>query len=185
MGLEQVVEEIRSQTEGQRSSILAEAKKEASIIEKEANEKASAYSKSANTKLQQELVSLEKTELAAYRMQLQKQLLQAKKNMVEKIMHNAKQEIKKMKVADKKKLYRKLLHAASEQIEPHFVITNPKDKVIVKKLSKRLKHRPSSDMLGGIIVEDADSALRINYSFDLLLQKVSEVHSHALYDQIF
>jgi len=102
-------------------------------------------------------------------MESKKLLLEAKKKVVEGVFSDA---IRKLETLDDKKREAytdRLLEKAKKDIEIAHVYCNKKD----SKLLKGFKLEPIS-IAGGLIAENKEKTIRVDYSFETILQGIKE-----------
>ena len=169
MGLETVKEEILNIAKEQSSSITAEARKEASRITREAERKMEEMKEKSEAETKKILDMIKRQELANAELENKKMLLEAKKQIIENVFSEA---IKKIEALDDKKretYMKKLLEKAKNDIEIANVYCNKKD----SKFLKEFKAEPAN-ITGGLMAENKEKTVRVDYSFETLLQSIKE-----------
>ncbi|MBI4439167.1 hypothetical protein HY640_04500 [Candidatus Woesearchaeota archaeon] len=169
MGIEEVKEEITAEARRQAAETIASARKEAERITKAASQQEEEKKKTAIKQLEEQLAMNNQKELAAAEIDSSKSILEAKKKAVEEAFNEAANRIAKSTPAQRKEHIKRLLEKANEQIQISKVCCSEKD----------LKHidgvrAEPRNLTGGIIAENKEGTIRIDYSYDAILEKVKE-----------
>ncbi len=169
MGLEAVKDEILANAKEQEEALIAEARKEALSIMKEAESRTAEFKEKteAETKKLAEMISRQET--ASAELESKKLVLEAKKDSIEGVFEEAWKRVEKLSGRKREEHMNKLLEKAKNDIEVAKVYCNKND----AKLVKGFKAEPS-DIIGGLIAENADGTVRVDYSFDTILQDIKE-----------
>ena len=169
MGLESVKEEVIRNAKEQSSSLLAEARKESGKIMKEAEAKVEEMKAKSEAETKKTIDTLKKQELASAELDSRKLVLDAKKQSIENVIADAR---KKLEALDDKKreLYlKRLLDKSKKEIDVAFVYCNKKDAKFVNGFEII-----NESLFGGIIAENREKTIRVNYSFETLLESIKE-----------
>ena len=169
MGLEAVKEEILNSAKEQANSLIAEARKEANRIARETEKKTEELQGKSDAETKKAFDTIKRQELASAELDNKKMLLGAKKQIIEAAFAEAR---KKLENLDDKKIeaiIKKLLEKAKNEIEIAKVYCNKRDAKLVKGMSSQ-----AIDIIGGLIVENKDGTVRIDYSFDTMLDSIKE-----------
>ena len=169
MGLEAVKDEIIANARKQEEDLLAEAKKEADRIIKEAEGNVAAFREKTEAETKKLAEMINRQEAASAELESKKLSLEAKKEAVEKVFEEARKIIERLSDRKREEHMSKLLDKAKNDIEVAKVYCNKKD----AKLVKGLKAEPAG-IIGGLIAENADGTVRVDYSFDTILQDIKE-----------
>ncbi|MBI1935350.1 hypothetical protein HYS31_02820 [Candidatus Woesearchaeota archaeon] len=169
MGLESVKEEILGNAKEQANSLIAEGRKEANRIMRENEKKIEELKEKSDAETKKIIDTLRKQESASSEMEAKKMILEAKKQIIESVFSDA---LKKLEAQDDKKrenYIKRLLERAKKDIEVSYVCCNKRDAKFLKGFSAE----PIS-IAGGIIAENNERTIRVDYSFDTLLQGIKE-----------
>jgi V/A-type H+/Na+-transporting ATPase subunit E len=180
MGLEKVKEEILSKAKKVADSIIAKARKEEMKIIKEAEHKASIILKDNKEKAKKIIENTKIKELAKSELACKKALLETKKEIIDDIIDTVKTKVKNFRDDKKKKIIQELLTKASKELKIGYVYCKESDKKFIKKY----KTMPL-DLLGGVIVENKDKTIRINYSFDAFIENIKEKNIDEINKSLF
>lgn len=167
MGLERVKVDIVEKARHQASLTLIEAKKQAKEILASAEQKLADEKETLQKKHAQLIQDIQRQELARTELEAKKAILRSKKEIIDQTFAAAKEEIiNSDKMAD---IIARLLDAAKKELQIEYIYCNKKDTAYVKKY--KVKETPIS---GGIIAENKEQTIRIDYSFDTLFSELRE-----------
>lgn len=169
MGLETVKEEILNSAMEQSSSIIADARKEASRLMKEAEKKVEEMKEKSETETKRTIEIIKRQELANAELENKKMLLEAKKEIIENVFSGAMEKLETLDDKKREAILKRLLEKAKGEIEIACIYCNIKD----AKFLKGLNAEPI-EITGGLIAENKENTIRIDYSFDTMLQAVKE-----------
>lgn len=169
MGLEEVKEDILSNAKEQANSIIAEARKEANRIMREAEKKVEDMEERNEAYTKKMLDTIKRQELASAELENKKMLLDAKKQVIENVFIEAGKGIENLDDKKKEVYIKKLLERAKKDIEPAFIYCNKKDVKFLKG-----HNIEAANIIGGIIAENNDRTIRVDYSFETMLQSIKE-----------
>ena len=169
MGLEAVKDEIIANARKQEEALIAEAKKEALSIMKEAESKVAAFREKTEAETKKLVEIINRQETASAELESKKSVLEAKKETVENVFEEARKRVGKLSGKQKEEYMNRLLEKAKKDIEVARVYCSKNDAKLVKEF--KAEH---SDITGGLIAENADGTVRVNYSFDTMLENIKE-----------
>lgn len=174
MGLEKVKEEILNKAKARAASILEEAKRESALIIKEARDKAHKHELDAEKALEKTKDAIRQKEMAAARIESKRYLLQAKKGLIDKAFEEAKKAILRLPEKEREKIIKGLLAKAENEIALKKVYCNKRDAKFISGYGVEER-----EMLFGLIAENNDSSVLLDYSFDTIL---AEINADCLQD---
>ena len=169
MGLETVKEEIIGNARKQEEALLAEARQKAAEIIKDAEREIETFREKSEAEAKRLMEITKKQELASAELEGKKMLLEAKKQLIGMVFAGVQ---KKIDALDSKKMAAymdNLLEKAKNDIEVAKVYCSKKDAKLLKGIDMEAK-----DMIGGIIAENKDGTIRVDYSFESILQSVKD-----------
>ena len=169
MGLESVKEEVIRNAKEQANSILAEARKEAGRIMKEAEAKVEEMKAKSEAETKKAIETLKKQELASAELDGRKLVLDAKKQAIDNAIAEARKKLESLDDKKREQYIKKLLEKAKNEIDVAYVYCSRKDAKFVKDFEVI-----NTDMLGGIIAENKEKTIRVDYSFETLLESIKE-----------
>ena len=169
MGLETVKEEIIRNAKEQETALIAEARKETSRIMKDAEKKIEELKEKSNAEFNKKVDVIKKQELASTELECKKILLETKKQVIESVFSEAREKVQGLDSKKREDYLKKLLEKAKNDIELANVYCNKKDIELLKDFNAE-----SVDIIGGLIAENKDKTIRVNYSFETILQGIKE-----------
>lgn len=170
MGLEAIDKEIKQVVLNTANDLISQATADADQIIIKAKDKAKNIEIQVNQQTDQIISQLKNSFLAQAKFEIKKNELISKKNLVNLIFNKAKEEISKLNDKTVKELTIKLYNNAKKQLDVKYVLCNKntaKALLIDKGITVEIV-----EMLGGIIAENKDRTLRIDNSFDTILEDV-------------
>ena len=172
MGLDEVKKDIINGAEKQATEILQQAEQEATAIKNEAEKEIKELEKHSNAKIDKDLVTLENKELALAKLEAKKYSFERKKQIINEVTKIAGENIIDLKQKNKLELLKKLVKKASSQIDVEYVYCNSSEISLVKKIAGKKMKLVTCEISGGIIAENKEKSMRVDYSYDTLLQEV-------------
>ena len=169
MGLETVKGEIIASARKQEEALVAEAKMEAGRIMKEAESKAAEFREKTEAETMKLISMIKKQESASAGLEIKKMALEAKKEAVEMVFEEAGKQIGKINERKREEHMKKLLEKAKKDIDVAKVYCSKND----AKFLKGFKAEPA-DIIGGLIAENADGTVMVDYSFGTMLEGIRE-----------
>jgi len=179
MALEAIVEEIHRKGDEQARAIKEKSQKQADKIISEAKDKAEEILRKARAEAETEAERLKKQEISSVNLEMKRSLLNKKKEIIEEVFELAKEKVSSMDAGEKKKLLNALI--SKNAVENSVVYSSKEDESLVKEiLPKGVSYGGTIDCIGGVIIESSDGILRLNLTFDEMLnqlfdQKMGEV----------
>ncbi len=174
MGLDEVKKDIMDEAETQVKEILLNASKEAEKITKEAGANAEKMGKQDQAQMIKDLHAYEKREMALASLDAKKMLFENKKERVEEIINEAKTQILSMPTMKKKALFQSLLEKVRKDMDIAYIYCNKQEAGIIKDMLKGKEKLELIDINGGIIVENPEKTVRMDYSYDAVLKEIHE-----------
>ena len=176
MPLDKVLQEIQQKGEEEVRRIREEAEKEAERILAEAKAEAEEILKKAREEAEKEAEALRKQEISSVKLEMKREMLNVQKEILEEVFNLLKQRVREMDEETKKKVLKTLLE--NNAADGMIVYSRAEDEKLVKDLIKELKlnvkYGGSVECIGGVILEDASGDVRINLTFDELVNQVYE-----------
>ena len=169
MGLESVKEEVIKNAKEQESAMIAEARKESNKLAKESEKKTEEMKEKADSETKRIIDAMKRQALASGELEIKKMVLEAKKQIIENVFAEAKNRLESLDEKKKEALLKKLLEKSRKELEVEYVYCSRKDAKLVKGVNAGL-----ADILGGIIAENKDKTIRIDYSFETMLEIIKE-----------
>jgi V/A-type H+-transporting ATPase subunit E len=176
MPLDNVIGEIYEKGKEQVENILKEAEKEAESIINEAKREAEEILRKAREEAEKEAQNLRKQEVSSVSLEMKRLYLNKQKELLESVFDLARQRIREMGESDRKKLLEELI--AKNAQDGMAVYSREEDEKVVReilsRLDKKLEYGGNVNCLGGIILENSEEGIRINLTFDEILNQLFE-----------
>tara|TARA_B100000315_G_C14363910_1_gene489716 strand:+ start:206 stop:751 length:546 start_codon:yes stop_codon:yes gene_type:complete len=169
MGLEAVKEEVIRNAQTHEESLIAEARAEAAKITKKAEEKLQKLREKSEAETKRTVDIIKRQELASADLENKKMLLEAKKQSIESVFAEVKKKLEKLGSKIRANYIKKLLEKAKNDIEVANIYCNEKDIKFVEGFKAE-----SMDIIAGLIAENSDKTVRVDYSFDTMLESLKE-----------
>ena len=180
MGLEAVKEEIIRNAKAQEKIMIEGARQQVIRIMDETEKKVSEIKEKGNAETKRIIDMIKKQELASVELDNKKVLLEAKKQLIDSVFDDTMKKIEKFDSGKKEEYIKKLLEKAEKDIEVANVYCNKKDVSLVKGYNAK-----ATDIIGGIIAENKDQTVRVDYSFDTMLQTTKEKELQSINKILF
>ena len=184
MGIEEVTNKIKEEAKKQADHLLSLADAEAKRIEKETLHEIEDYEKKLRENAEQKIARERRKALAAAEFEGKRAVLDRKTEIVDAVMAEATKEIQKMHAGERKAVLQKLLKDAGKEFPIARVHVNAKDKALVKELLKGVDV-VERNILGGVIAESKDGKVRVDLSFETLLEQLRQEHLGELSRVLF
>ncbi|MAG15738.1 hypothetical protein CMO88_01620 [Candidatus Woesearchaeota archaeon] len=167
MGLERVkgkvLEEAKLKAKSRLDSANTESKNILQSFSKQAREKETIFRK----KLDSEVESIKRREDAAAKLESKKLTLAFRKEFVDETFSIAREKLSQLPDSERASHIKKMLEKAKSEIDIAIVHCNKKDRKFVSGYKVK-----ETDILGGIIAESANGTLRVDYSYETLLNQL-------------
>jgi len=186
MSLDKLVVEVLGQADKQAEKIISDAKAEAKKVILEAQHKAQAVSKNLSEKNNVLLSDLEKKELSAAKLKASKDFFEAKKEILNEVNDLALEKISKIALEKRSQLLKHLTEKALKELDGgEFFYSNEKDKAIIQKFFPKLKFAGNIECIGGIVLENSQKNIRVNYTFEVLFENVKGDYLNEIASRVF
>ncbi len=176
MPLDNVIQEIYEKGREQVESILREAENEAEKIIAEAKREAEEILKKAREDAEKEAENLRRQEVSSVSLEMKRLFLNKQKELLESVFDLTKQRVREMDEAERKKLLEVLIKNNAQ--DGMIIYSRKEDEGVVKEiidnLGKKIEYGGNVNCLGGVILEDSKEGIRINLTFDELLNQLFE-----------
>ena len=169
MGLEAVKEEVIRQATEQETAMIAEARKESGKLMREAEKKIDEMKEKSDLETKKMIETMKRQALSSAELESKKTVLEAKKQIIESVFAEVKKRLENLDEKKRESLAKKLTERAKKEMEVEYIYCSRKD----VKLLKDMKVEPIN-IIGGIIAENKDKTIRIDYSFETLLETLKE-----------
>ncbi len=191
MSLDTVVEDIRDEAEAQAEQILEEAEAEADAIIAEAEAEAEQIQEQAEAEVEREIKREREQRLSSANLEAKQQRLEARRDALATVRERVEGEIESLPEDQRRELTEVLLADAAEEFadaDSVQVYGRAEDEALLEDLVADYDGFAVAgeyDCLGGVVVESEGGRLRINNTFDSVLEDVWEDNLKALSDTLF
>lgn len=170
MGLQEVKNSILESANRQAKEIIEQANKDAAQIEQQTKQQLAEFEQKYAYELSEAGKNLEKIKLAAVNSEGNHIVLKKKKEIIDKAFDLAlKQAIAQ---AQKNSYVKKLLEKAKKELEIKYVYCNKQDIRSINGFNYDF-NCTATEITAGIIVENADKSIRLDYSFETVFDTLN------------
>lgn len=191
MSLDTVVEDIREEARAHAEEIEESADERAAEIVADAEAEAEEIRQTAEREVEREIERKREQRIASANLEAKKERLEARREVLSTVREELEDRIATLPDDDREELVRVLLDAAGaefEGAESVEVYTRSADADLVESILDDYDDYELAgeiDCIGGVVVESEDSRVRVNYTFDSLLEDVWEDNLKAISARIF
>ncbi|MFB6193739.1 MAG: V-type ATP synthase subunit E [Halobaculum sp.] len=192
MSLETVVEDIRTEARQRATEIREEAEREAEQIREEAREEADRIKEEARESVERRIEQEREQATSSATLEAKQERLSARRDILEQVHEETEQAIASMEGERRRSLTKSVIEDAAEEFgdEPVAVYGRADDRELILALLDEGGHDEWSfagerDCLGGIVAESEASRVRVNNTFDSILEDAWEDNLKAISDRLF
>lgn len=171
MGLEIVVKDIQEGARAEVSRIQAEGDAKASEIINEAKDIQKKTLGDSLAKAEEDLQNLHQQVISSANLEVKRITLNKRKDLLDKVYSQTVEKIKSMPVSKKEELLKSIL--SKYETSGARVYASKDSEAIVKKLTS-LSYAGNIDSIGGIVLENEDGTVRLDFTYDSILKNVYE-----------
>ncbi|ADE36945.1 V-type ATP synthase subunit E [Methanohalophilus mahii] len=182
MGLETVIKDVMDVAQATVSEINAEADAEASRIIEDAKQSAKEIKGKRLAKAEDEIQRMQRQELSSANLEVKRTMLNARKEVLEKAYNRAFDEIAGLSADKQESLLKNIIE--SHESKGSRIYSNKESEDIVKKLSS-LEYAGNIDCIGGVVIENEDGSIRLDYTYEGILDSVYEQNLKQISDILF
>jgi len=171
MALDEVINNITESAQAKAGELIQGAEREKADILKQADDKVTAKRLTQQKELEVTLKRLKQQEISSAELEAKRIILNAKKDVLDKSFQVALSSLLNMDEGNRGRMYRKILDGGKTVIRsPKVYCPRGESKLIsgVTGLSSVVE----TDMEAGLVLEDADGKVRLDYRFRVLLESV-------------
>ena len=191
MSLDTVVEDIRDEARAREEEILSEADAEAEAIVAEAEEDAEEIRAEKEREVDAEIEQEREQRLSSAKLEAKQERLEARRAVLEEVREAVEQEVANLGGDTREELTRTLLDAAAtefEDVDSVQVYGRADDEQLLEDILADYDGYEDAgeyDCLGGVVVESEGSRIRVNNTFDSVLEDVWEDNLRSISEQLF
>ncbi|MFB6125155.1 MAG: V-type ATP synthase subunit E [Halanaeroarchaeum sp.] len=191
MSLETVVADIRDEARAREEEILDEAEAEAEEIVAEAEAEAEEIRAEKEREIEAEIEQEREQRLSSAKLEAKQERLEARRSTLQEVREAVEAEIANLDRDTREELTRELLDAAAaefEDVDAVEVSGRAEDEELLREILADYdgyEYAGTYDCLGGVVVESEGSRIRVNNTFDSVLESVWEDNLRSISEQLF
>lgn len=190
MSLETVVEDIREEAEAEAAEIAADADAEATELVEAAEQEANETVEAAERDVEDQIEREREQRLSSAALEAKQERLGARRDLLEDVHEAVTDRIADLPRDRRAELTRALLDASEDEFDegPVSVFGRAEDEDVLEEVLadyEDFEFGGTVDCLGGVILESDASRVRINNTFDAILEGVWEDNLKAISDRLF
>lgn len=191
MSLETVVEDIREQARERAAAIRAEAEAEAEQIVAEAEADAEDIIAEAEREAEREVERERDQQLSSATLEAKQRRLEARRDELEAVHDDVEAELAHLSGDQREELTRELLEAAATEFEGEETVSvhgRAEDRELIEDILDEYdgyEFAGEHDCLGGVVVQSEGTRLRVNNTFDSVLEEVWEEQLKDISTRLF
>jgi len=171
MGLDIVLRDIQNGAQAEVSTIKAEADIKVSEILNEARDAQKKMLGDSLAQAEEDLKKLHQQVISSANLEVKRIRLNKRKELLDQVYNNIYESIKSMHASKAEKLLSVLIE--KHKADGVRIYSNKNSEAIVKKLSS-LSYAGNIDCIGGIVLENEDGTVRLDFTYDSILKNVYE-----------
>ncbi|WP_254521385.1 V-type ATP synthase subunit E [Natrinema caseinilyticum] len=191
MSLDTVVEDIREEAHARAEEIRAEGEARAEEIESTAREDADEIVADAEADVEREIEQLREQRLSSAKLEAKQKRLEARRDVLGEVHEAVEDELAALEGDTREELTRDLLEAATDEFDEGddvSVYGRGDDEELIDSILADYdgyKYAGEYDCLGGVVAESEQSRVRINNTFDTVLEDVWEDNLREISNRLF
>ena len=182
MGLEKVIERIEKEGEEKVKSIIKDAEKQADQIIKNSKKSIDESSTRKKHELDKKLKLLKIQDQSSIEIEAKKIHLNAEKDILDTTYQEC---LAELQTLPHEKIISSLLKKIKEEMpDAKYIYSNKRDEPLTRSLSK-LVYEENIDCIGGIIVENHDKTLKVDYRYETIASMIWDRYLGEIADILF
>ncbi len=182
MGLETVIKDILDVAQTEVSNVNVDSESEVSQILEDARLNAKKIKGDRLVKADEDIARLRRQETSSANLEVKRTMLNARKEVLDKVYNKALETIVTLPDSKQEELLKSIIEK-NESIGTK-IYSNKDSEEFVRKLSS-LDYAGNIDCIGGVVIENEDSTIRLDYTYDIILQRVNEQSLKQTSDILF
>jgi len=171
MGLEIVIKDIQEGARAEVSRIKAEGDAKASEITNEAKEVQKKMLGDSLAKVEEDLQKLHQQVISSANLEVKRITLNKRKELLDNVYNQTVESIKSMPASKKEELLKHIINRY--EASGARIYSSKASEETVRKLSS-LTYAGNIDCIGGVVLENEDGTVRLDYTYDSILKNVYE-----------
>ncbi|KDE59187.1 ATP synthase subunit E [Halostagnicola sp. A56] len=191
MSLDTVVEDIREEAHARAEDIRSQGETRAEEIESAAREDADEIVADAEDEVEREIEQLREQRLSSAKLEAKQKRLEARRDVLTEVRASVEDELASLEGDTREELTRELLEAATVEFDDGddvSVYGRDSDEELIESILEEYddyEYAGEYDCLGGVVVESEASRLRVNNTFDSVLEDVWEDNLQEISNRLF
>jgi len=191
MSLETVAEDIRNEARERAEEIREDGEARAADIIDEADADADDILAAKESEIENEIEQEREQRLSSAKLEAKQKRLEARRDVLQEVRADVEERIANLGGEDREELTRTLLDAAAEEFDSDDTITvygrADDEELLTDVLADYdgFEYAGEVDCLGGVVVESEQSRLRVNNTFDSVLEDVWEDNLKEISSRLF
>ncbi|RZV11677.1 V/A-type H+-transporting ATPase subunit E [Natrinema hispanicum] len=191
MSLDTVVKDIREEANARAEDIRAEGETRAEEIESAAETDAEEILADAEAEVEREIDQLREQRLSSAKLEAKQKRLEARRDVLGEVNEAVEDELAALEGDTREELTRELLEAASDEFDADddvSVYGRSDDQALLESIVDEYdgyEYAGDVDCLGGVVVESEQSRVRVNNTFDSVLEDVWEDNLQEISNRLF
>ncbi|UPW01920.1 V-type ATP synthase subunit E [Halorussus gelatinilyticus] len=191
MSLDTVVEDIRNEARERAKEIRSEGDERATEIVSEAESDAEEILAEQERETEQTIAQEREQKLSSAKLEAKQQRLEARRDVLQDVRSAVEDRIADLEGDEREELTRELLDAASEEFDDGdtvHVYGKPEDDELLTDVVAdydNYEYAGEYDCLGGVVVESEQSRVRVNNTFDSVLEDVWDDNLQDISKRLF
>ncbi|MCK5659960.1 MAG: V-type ATP synthase subunit E [Methanosarcinales archaeon] len=182
MGLETVVKDITDAAQKEAAQVSEAATKDIESILNDAEKQSLKIKGDAVADAEERVTKMEVQELASAKLEIKRMQLNARKEVLDTTFAQALGAISSLDEAKNKELLKELISKYGSNGTK--IYSNKRDETVVKQLAD-LEYVGNIDCIGGIVIENDDGTVKLDYTFDSICDGVFESALKQTSDLLF
>jgi len=169
MGLEKVKEDILQKARGEADKLIEQGQTEARNIDKTMEKEFKTKKKEIERAIEQEVQAVMKRALSAAELETKREILNARKELLNEVFEKVRLKLESLPTDKRKEHLAKLMNQAKDELEIASVYCSKKDAGLLSGYKVN-----AISMNGGLIAENKDGSVRVDLSYDSLLEVIHQ-----------
>ena len=190
MSLDTVIKDIREEAHARADEITDKAETRAQEIIDEAEADAERIHNEREAEVEQQIEQEREQTLSSAKLEAKQERLSARRDVLQEVRERVESELAAMGGDRREQLTRTLLEASLDEFEAETIAVygHPDDEALLTELISeydRAEYGGETEVLGGVIAESETADVRVDNSFDSVLDSVWDGGIKQLSDQLF
>lgn len=191
MSLETVVEDITEEAHARAEEIREEADTRADEIVEAAESDAEAIKEQRQEAVERQIAQEREQALSAAKLEAKQKRLEARRDLLEEVYDGVESHVESIDGEDRRELTAALLEAAATEFDEGDTVSvygRSDDEALIEELLSEYEdysYAGEYDCLGGVVLESEASRVRVNNTFDSVLETVWDDNLKAISERLF